>query len=316
MILLLEAIFNAQAILADEASGSSFLSTWGWNFFRTFSTRANLIDPTHSFIPTKSALAYTGSTVLDEVIGNKNRVCTGETPFDSYFAPQNNEEHIGLTAKNVAWLTAEIAGTEQAPTVIIPNNLSLNGDLTVCSDKTNVYTIDIPSSCFATINWEVSSGLHILSQQNNAITIAPINPTFSGVGYIIVTINGITNEFFKSVWIGTPPNNNTMSIQKIAGYEIYSQQWSKLKASYPGPSVVLIDSNEPVPFTFEWNIPNSQIRTSIDTSIIDIKPYASGQINIGAKAINSCGCTDWNYQLFNVLPVPGSGGGAIFPIPE
>lgn len=72
--------------------------------------KRSLKFPTHSFIPTKSALAYTGSEVLDENIGDKNRVCTGETPFDSYFAPQDNEEHIFLTNNNVTWLTEEIMG--------------------------------------------------------------------------------------------------------------------------------------------------------------------------------------------------------------
>ena len=307
--------FNAQALLADEASGSSFLSIWGWNFFRTFSTSANLIDPTHSFIPTKSALAYTGSNVLDEVIGNKDRVCSGETPFDSYFAPKDNEEHIKLTAENVAWLTKEIEGKEQSSTLFTPSNLTLDGDLTICFNKTNVYTINIPS-CSATTTWAVSSGLQIISQSNNTINVAPISSTFTGAGYITATINGVTNELFKSVWIGTPPNNNTLAIKKIAGYEIYSQQWTKLKASFPVPSVLLIDSNIQAPFTFEWNVPNSYIKTNLDTSIIDVKPYYSGQINIGARAKNSCGCTNWSYQLFNVLPAPGSGGGPIFPVQQ
>ena len=82
------------------------------------------------------------------------------------------------------------------------------------------------------------------------------------------------------------------------------------------PSVLLIDSNIQAPFTFEWNVPNSYIKTNLDTSIIDVKPYYSGQINIGARAKNSCGCTNWSYQLFNVLPAPGSGGGPIFPVQQ
>ena len=208
-----------------------------------------------AFIPTKSSLAFSGSNKLwHENIGNRDLVCTNETPFDNYFAPIENEPHITLNSKNIAWILKEFNGITPNPTVYFPNNLTINGDVTIYFNKTNAYTINIPS-CSATTTWAVSSGLQIISQSNNTINVAPISSTFTGAGYITATINGVTNELFKSVWIGTPPNNNTLAIKKIAGYEIYSQQWTKLKASFPVPSVLLIDSNIQAPFTFEWNVP-------------------------------------------------------------
>lgn len=208
-----------------------------------------------AFIPTKSSLAFSGSNKLwHENIGNRDLVCTNETPFDNYFAPIENEPHITLNSKNIAWILKEFNGITPNPTVYFPNNLTINGDVTIYFNKTNAYTINIPS-CSATTTWAVSSGLQIISQSNNTINVAPISSTFTGAGYITATINGVTNELFKSVWIGTPPNNNTLAIKKIAGYEIYSQQWTKLNASFPVPSVLLIDSNIQAPFTFEWNVP-------------------------------------------------------------
>lgn len=301
--------FYAQQQLAQESSGIDL-----GNFFTI--TNSYINDPTHSFIPTKSALAYSGSNTLDEAIGNKDRVCTGETPFDSYFAPQDNEEHIELSQESVAWLTKEIENNHQQPTVYIDAaTLTLTGDVMVCSIKTNTFSINIPS-CSKNTVWAVSNGLQIISQNNNTITVAPTNTSVFGVGFITATIDGVTNELFKSVWVGLPPNDNTLKINKLAGYELYSQQWTKLKASFPTPSVLLLDSNTIAPFIYEWNIPSSYIKTNTDTSIIDIKPYSSGQINIGARAKNSCGCTNWSYQLFNVLPAPGSGGGPIFPVQQ
>ncbi len=94
--------FNAQSLLANESEepddGIELLPFT----LILHNLNTNVIDPTHSFIPIKSALAYTGTNVLDEVIGSKDRVCTEETPFDSYFAPEENENHIFLTPKNVA----------------------------------------------------------------------------------------------------------------------------------------------------------------------------------------------------------------------
>ncbi len=80
-----------------------------------------------------------GSNVLDEVIGNRNRVCTGETPFDSYFAPQENQEHISLTKENVAWLTKEIEGNPQLP---VPNSTppSLSSQNVLCLNTKNEVT--------------------------------------------------------------------------------------------------------------------------------------------------------------------------------
>ena len=38
--------------------------------------------------------------MLYENISESNLVCNNKTPFDSYYAPQDNEEHIYLTNEN------------------------------------------------------------------------------------------------------------------------------------------------------------------------------------------------------------------------
>jgi hypothetical protein len=141
--------FNAQQLLVNETTNPSTDFTWyllNWTFHNLNST---LIDPASSFIPTKSSLAYTGSNVLDEVIGTKDRVCSGETPFDSYFAPQENEEHIFLTTKNVAWLTKEIEGNHQSPTIVYTPMI---GNETTVTGQQLTYKVD-PVAGNTTYNW-------------------------------------------------------------------------------------------------------------------------------------------------------------------
>ena len=156
---------NAQQLLANETTNPSTDFTWyllNWTFHNLNYT---LIDPTSSFIPTKSSLAYTGSAILDENISDKNRVCTGETPFDSYFAPQNNEEHIHLTNENVTWLTKEIEGDEQAPVPHTATRPSISASSNIiCVNKDRTYTFTL-SDCAAleVINWSVTSNSQILS---------------------------------------------------------------------------------------------------------------------------------------------------------
>jgi hypothetical protein len=50
----------------------------------------NIPIPYHSFIPTKSALAFSGSNKdLAENLSGRNLVATGETPFQSYWGPKS-----------------------------------------------------------------------------------------------------------------------------------------------------------------------------------------------------------------------------------
>ena len=174
--------FNAQGLLADNSNSDSYLSAFGIRFFHTLSIKSDVFDPTHSFIPTKSALAYTGSTVLDEVIGTKNRVCSGETPFDSYFAPQNNEEHIFLTQENVTWLTKEIEGEEQEPTV---HYSQMRGKEIARKGQILTYEVD-PIGGNTTYSWYFDlgrgrkgtniGGWSIIYNQGNKVTVKVGNP--------------------------------------------------------------------------------------------------------------------------------------------
>ncbi|MGB3344372.1 MAG: T9SS type A sorting domain-containing protein [Aequorivita sp.] len=68
-----------------------------------------------SFIPTKSALDYIGDPNLYEDI-TRNLVCTGSTPFDSYYsAPSTNEPHTFLSSFSSNYLFEEIEGNPQDP---------------------------------------------------------------------------------------------------------------------------------------------------------------------------------------------------------
>ncbi|MEE9407619.1 MAG: hypothetical protein V3V28_06040 [Polaribacter sp.] len=130
--------FNAQGLLAKQSEEpDDGLELLPFTII-LHNLNTNVLDPTHSFIPTKSALAYSGNNVLDEVIGNKNRICTGETPFDSYFAPKQNEEHIFLTTENVAWLTKEIQGNSQSSTIYVTED-DLLGANRICPTATGLY---------------------------------------------------------------------------------------------------------------------------------------------------------------------------------
>ena len=308
--------FNAQRLVANQSvtqEGHIYvLLNIG------ISSGATVFDETHSFIPTKSALAYTGSNVLDEVIGRKDRVCSGETPFESYFAPQENEEHIFLTEENVAWLTNEIEGNPQP--VSIHNEIthsSLSGDIAVCDNKTNTYTLDIPDSCSGyTVTWSTSDNIEIYASTNNSVNVRLLRDATSPIGFVSAYIKEIDQWLTNIVWVGIP-SPDFLRIQKLGSYGFYSNQWTKLKVVHPIPASEFMAEDPGYGLSYQWLVPNSQVRTFTDTSTIDVNPNSSGQLNVGVKMQNPCGCTEYQYQLFDVQRPEGAGsngGGILTPV--
>ncbi len=128
-------------------------------------------DEETCFIPSKSALAYTGSNELwREDISCTNLVCMGWTPFDNYYAPENNEFHVSVSHQGVEWFLKELAGTpeymynqgcENFETEIVGNS-------TVCYINTETYTLN--NDCGVSY-WETSGGIDILNSDSYSATI-------------------------------------------------------------------------------------------------------------------------------------------------
>ncbi|MDD2550834.1 MAG: hypothetical protein PHD00_12165, partial [Bacteroidales bacterium] len=163
------------------------------------------IFPSHSFIPTKSALAFTGSNVdLAETIGNRNLVTSGETPFHSYWgAIHKNMEHIEFDADLMCWVLNEINGISMPP--VITNTIS--GPTTVCSSNATFTLNNLPNGY--TVTWTRSSNLAYVSGQGTAsYTVRAANTTVNGPGWVQATVSGLCGDVELppySVYVGTPP---------------------------------------------------------------------------------------------------------------
>ncbi|QTE22327.1 esterase/lipase family protein [Polaribacter cellanae] len=186
--------FYTQNIIYNDALPLSQHSFDNWLMELFIELKRSIKIKEHSFIPTKSALAYTGSNVLGETIGNQNRVCTGQTPFDSYFAPNKNEEHITLTKENVAWLTEEIKGNKQLP---IPNSTTphISNREALCINTKNKVTFYL-NECASpkATSWAVSPDLQIVSTTDYTAIVKPIgNKITNTPSKVIATLaNGKT----------------------------------------------------------------------------------------------------------------------------
>ncbi|WP_075344532.1 T9SS type A sorting domain-containing protein [Tenacibaculum agarivorans] len=232
--------FNAHTLLADESEGAEINNfSIGSLLFTAFSqvALARVTDKTHGFIPSKSALAYIGRDALDENLNNQNLVCGGKTPFESYYVPDHNQEHIFLTPKNVAWLTEEIMGNPQEPTVFVTTPIV--GSTTMCYSNTN-YTIALP--CQISNQWSVSNNLRIVSQTNNSITVRPVNSSTQGHAYIKSKVG--SNVIVKNIWIGKPLAYTRSQDPKICA-NVFKQDESYILPVSPGADSYRLTSNSP-----------------------------------------------------------------------
>lgn len=102
----------------------------------------------HSFIPTKSALAFKGTNQdLGEALNNRNLVCLGETPFEAYYAPNENQDHVSLTQESVNWLLGELNPANQVR-LVCGNYQPFT--LTTCPSNTQNVTIRLSYNLTAT----------------------------------------------------------------------------------------------------------------------------------------------------------------------
>ena len=264
--------------------------------------KRNLKIEVHSFIPTKSALAYTGNNFLGEIIGDKNRVCTGETPFDNYFAPKQNEEHIFLTTENVAWLTQEIEGNPQSVSTYFSTNTKITGNHFVCYSQPSIFSLFCLGDSI--ITWSTSNNLVIVSNNGDSIEVAAKYANSNGLGWVKAVVNG-SNIYTKNIEVGVP-NSASLEISSLGGYTINTQHWHQLTAFYNQNS----NHNE---ISYEWLIPYAQIRYANAKRNAAVLPTQIGTYPYKLRAINQCGCSLWKTKLFEVKNTPNGGSLYISP---
>jgi pimeloyl-ACP methyl ester carboxylesterase len=150
----------------------------------------------HAFIPTHSGLDTKGFANWHQPL-NFNLVCTGQTPFESYFGEAVNRDHIFFTKESITWLLEELKGNKQAPSFPITQPNLLTGANTVCLNTNTTYSMDackVPSPA----TWVVSPNLQIVSSTGYSITVKGLS---NGLGSITATFqDGKTTS--NNFWVG------------------------------------------------------------------------------------------------------------------
>ncbi|AMM50327.1 hypothetical protein TH61_02840 [Rufibacter sp. DG15C] len=160
--------------------------------------------PIHSFINTKSALAFSGTNQdLGEDISARNLTCTGETPFNSYFGPVGtNTKHVSIWPEAAEWLKNELFGLPTRPFAYTTTSNE------TCSGA-SVSIINTPPSAYVT--WTASSNVNPTSGIGTTANVSR-NPGAVGTAWVTFdvagTCEGIAERKFT---IGQPSTYYTIT---------------------------------------------------------------------------------------------------------
>ncbi|WP_310555338.1 T9SS type A sorting domain-containing protein [Flavobacterium sp.] len=315
-------LFNTMDIIYEEFSNELYQSVLDKDL-TYFNWPINLHK--HAFIPSVSALAFKNPNFNWSTAFNRNLVCdpvNKEIPFDSYFIPPTNEDHVKVTVENANWLIKELQGIPQAPYFPIQPN-QLNGSSAVCFNTNSVQTLlnpcNVPSAVVYNdqngnpVNgWSVQGNISIVASTAYSVTVKGTSSAI-GSGKIIATFqNGQTIE--KTVHLGHPQFPNTGNVTGPA-----TVNFNQTKTyTYSGGLPIGADSsyqwyiNAPINDaggpTCAWQILSGQGTPTITVKTGCIAATAA----IDVRVTNSCG-SDSRYMYVTNSATGTGGGGGIDP---
>lgn len=261
-----------------------------------------LTDPNFSFIPSKSGLDFIGDPYLYENLNVRDLTCSGETPFDTYFAPEVNQKHISIGSQAADFIKDEINGIQREPSVE-PILWNLSGPDLIC-DKTT-YTFD---ACAGSISdWSVSSNLIIEDSTPYSVIVRPKSSTSVGDGFVKAT--GSHGTSTKRVQVGKPTiyTLNSDGSKNYMGASYSYQTSSSVKGSFS----VFSDSPNT---NFTWNVSPSINWWQINNNTVEFDLHITGNYTFTAIANNE-GCTHNYFITVNISEGTGFETYAVYPNP-
>lgn len=289
-------IFDTQQQIADQIPPEVRSSRRGTRIGLKILT----LVPTHSFIPTKSALGMYNYNNWCEDMSDRNLLCNNEVPFDNYFAPASSEGHVFLNEFNVAWIFKELDGGFKNCTVVCPP-IAISGDNFFCNSVSNVYSIpNLPTGSI--VHWDVSpSGWAFPTNADEQQT------TITKTGNGSITLKAfITNSctvikpVAKEILIGKPnsttgtynsPSNSSETLVPVGHWDLttYNEACIAFVTNISAPGATNVQWIGPSDGDVYWIQSGDNVYCSFS---------AVGQtIVLTLKATYSCGTVMKNYRF-------------------
>lgn len=291
-------------------------------------------SPNHCFIPTTSAvdLQVSGSPLTYDFT-SEDLACTGKTPFNAVYAPEQNQLHVQVTATNSLWFENEIKGTpaptqaNYGATIAGPDNMCASASYQLASlpngataswkvSPTNLFTVSTGTGTMAnlqkastsstgqaTITFTISGkcGNELISKN---ITLGSSNTAFISNPYdlscycqIYGPETGKTYQFFVDTNVsGVDPSNYLWTITPpLDSPEPYPMEYSG--------SSIYFDAYYPGEYTFELQ----QYTPGCGWSVKDTRSFYFNQgYDMYAYAYPNPTSDELNVSLSNAFPEDGN----------
>lgn len=243
--------YDTQAQLSEDTEHK----TWFGKMYKLGNVKFYSVVPTHTFIPTTSALAYSKPNHnLAENLSIKNIVCTGETPFDAYYAPAESQEHVQLTTAAVDFVKNEIEGN--ATPLTGGNGTTIRGPDSFCSS--DIYEINnLPPG--AKIIWEVTGPIDISGPNNESTVTLAKSGSSSGTGTLTATITTPCGpeQVVKQIEVLRAPDYYSLTAWYTTdGYSDYLSDYTNCLKTYTFPGMYSGDIalSDPVATSYNWTL--------------------------------------------------------------
>ena len=279
--------FPAYDVLANEIMGQSvpWSDWWILGPYFGFGQSVNLElrnnRKIHSFIPTFSALGIKNPDRNWGESLQRNLVCTGETPFDSYYGSSENTQHTSFTEESVTWLMKELGDNATPPSPQAPNfpidATQFSGPSAICLNSTNTYSFPDPCKLPSGATWSLNNtNAQIVSSTGSSVNLKGITS-----GSVILTAtfqNGQT--LTKTIWVGSPIFHIEPDPSNSNNYVIFN--------AIPEPSNISFEQMGVADTNIVWKrLDNGQTRTG--ASYTAHAPGQNWSFDVEVKATNSCG---------------------------
>lgn len=193
---------------------------------------------------------------------------------------------------------------------------SLTGPTVIQNCNNSEITINLsPSANWSRTSWTVESGLSIVSQSANSITVKGSNPSTTGSKFIKAnmiwtsTVGGScgSSTITKNVSLTGQPSSNNI---QIFAEGIGASNNNTLCSS--GTSLIDAFYSNNIMDTWEWDLPSSWT-TFVSGNHVTVTSAGIGGQNVRVRARNECGWTGWKTKY---IPVEDCSGGPLFLSPN
>jgi hypothetical protein len=230
----------------------------------------NFVNPIFSFIPSVSSLGFKNPNFLwNKKFSDRNLLCnvTGsEIPFDNYYAPLQNEEHVNINDANYAWIIQEIEkGKKDVSCPPSICNLALVQPQNICLGNTYSISFTNPLPSGLVISWLTSKGVTVNGglttiSGNGKITFEVASNVQSPIGTITAeVINPCGSNYSATISFTIKPSISNLDPNdyEIKQFQIFCSRDFQLQPK-TGTNAPFFNGVN----TYEWSVNNSNWTTS------------------------------------------------------